>query len=252
MDDVRTHVRREMDGEHGDVVRITLNRPEVRNAQTPQMWDYLAEIGESLPQEVRFVILRGEGVDFSAGLDRGVFADTSSDGMIAALQRDPDAFIVQAQRAFRVWTQIPQIVIAAVQGNVIGAGFQLALASDLLIAEPDARFALRETSIGLVPDLGGTGALIDAIGYRRTFALCATGDFLSAEQARDAGIVDEITSDLAATIEQRLSRLREVDAGSLTDLKRLLRAVASDQDSWSKERRIQIDRLQTLFGSHRP
>lgn len=252
MDDVRTHVRREMDGEHGDVVRITLNRPEVRNAQTPQMWDYLAEIGESLPQEVRFVILRGEGVDFSAGLDRGVFADTSSDGMIAALQRDPDAFIVQAQRAFRVWTQIPQIVIAAVQGNVIGAGFQLALASDLLIAEPDARFALRETSIGLVPDLGGTGALIDAIGYRRTFALCATGDFLSAEQARDAGIVDEITSDLAATIEQRLSRLREVDAGSLTDLKRLLRAVASDQDSWSKERRIQIERLQTLFGSHRP
>ena len=252
MDDVRTHVRREMDGEHGDVVRITLNRPEVRNAQTPQMWDYLAEIGESLPQEVRFVILRGEGVDFSAGLDRGVFADASSDGMIATLQRDPDAFIVQAQRAFRVWTQIPQIVIAAVQGNVIGAGFQLALASDLLIAEPDARFALRETSIGLVPDLGGTGALIDAIGYRRTFALCATGDFLSAEQARDAGIVDEITSDLAATIEQRLSRLREVDAGSLTDLKRLLRAVASDQDSWSKERRIQIDRLQTLFGSHRP
>ena len=252
MDDVRTHVRREMDGEHGDVVRITLNRPEVRNAQTPQMWDYLAEIGESLPQEVRFVILRGEGVDFSAGLDRGVFADTSSDGMIAELQRDPDAFIVQAQRAFRVWTQIPQIVIAAVQGNVIGAGFQLALASDLLIAEPDARFALRETSIGLVPDLGGTGALIDAIGYRRTFALCATGDFLSAEQARDAGIVDEITSDLAATIEQRLSRLREVDAGSLTDLKRLLRAVASDQDSWSKERRIQIERLQTLFGSHRP
>lgn len=252
MDDARTHVRREMDGEHGDVVRITLNRPEVRNAQTPHMWDYLAEIGESLPQEVRFVILRGEGVDFSAGLDRGVFADTSSDGMVAALQRDPDAFIVQAQRAFRVWTQIPQIVIAAVQGNVIGAGFQLALASDLLIAEPDARFALRETSIGLVPDLGGTGALIDAIGYRRTFALCATGDFLSAEQARDAGIVDEITSDLAATIEQRLSRFREVDAGSLTDLKRLLRAVASDQDSWSEERRIQIERLRTLFGSHRP
>ena len=252
MDDARNHVRREVAGEHGDVVRITLNRPEVRNAQTPQMWDYLAEIGESLPDKARFVILRGEGVDFSAGLDRGIFADTSSDGMIAALQRDPDAFIVQAQRAFQVWTQIPQIVIAAVQGNVIGAGFQLALASDLLIAEPDARFALRETSIGLVPDLGGTGALIDAIGYRRTFALCATGDFLSAEQARDAGIVDEITSDLAATIEQRLSRLREVDAGSLTDLKRLLRAVASDQDSWSKERRIQIERLQTLFGSHRP
>jgi len=252
MDDARNQVRRELRGEHGDVVRITLNRPEVRNAQTPQMWDYLAEIGESLPDEARFVILRGEGVDFSAGLDRNIFADTSADGMIAALKRDPDAFIVQAQRAFRVWTQIPQIVIAAVQGNVIGAGFQLALASDLLIAGPDARFALRETSIGLVPDLGGTGALIDAIGYRRTFAMCATGDFLSAEQARDAGIVDEIAPDLETAIEQRISRLREVNAGSLTDLKRLLRTVASDQDSWSDERRIQIERLQALFGSSQP
>ena len=249
MDDTRTYVRRELDAEHGDVLRITLSRPDVRNAQTPQMWDYLAEIGESVPDQVRFVVLCGEGVDFSAGLDRGIFADTSSDGMIAALQRDPDGFIVQAQRAFRVWTQIPQIVIAAVQGNVIGAGFQLALASDLMIAQPDARFALRETSIGLVPDLGGTGALIDVIGYRRTFALCATGDFLSAEQAREAGIVDEIAPDLGSAIEQRISRLREVNAGSLTDLKRLLRSVASDQDSWSNERRIQIERLQALFGS---
>jgi len=252
MDDVRNHVRREVGGAHGDVVRITLNRPEVRNAQTPQMWDYLAEIGGTIPHEARFVVLQGEGVDFSAGLDRGIFADTSPDGMIAALRRDPDAFIVQAQRAFRVWTQIPQIVIAAVQGNVIGAGFQLALASDLLIAGPDARFALRETSIGLVPDLGGTGALIDAIGYRRTFALCATGDFLSAELARETGIVEEVTSDLEAAIEQRIARLREVNAGSLTDLKRLLRTVASDQDSWSDERRIQIERLQALFGSSQP
>lgn len=246
MDDVKTQVLVQVDD---DVVRITLNRPEVRNAQTPQMWDYLAELGESLPEQARFVVVAGAGVDFSAGLDRGIFADTSSTGMIASLQRDPDGFIARAQRAFRVWTQVPQVVVAAVQGNVIGAGFQLALASDLLIADNGARFALRETSIGLVPDLGGTGALIDAIGYRRTFALCATGDFLPAAQARDAGLVHELTSDLTASTHELIDRLRGVDRGSITDLKRLLRAVASDQDSWDAERRIQIQRLQGLFGA---
>lgn len=249
MDDVSTLVLCEIDGDHGDVVRITLNRPDVRNAQTPQMWDYLAELGNSLPKEARFVVLSGAGVDFSAGLDRGIFADTSPEGMIASLQRDPDAFIARAQQAFSVWAQIPQVVIAAVQGNVIGAGFQLALASDLIIADPGARFAMRETSIGLVPDLGGTGALIDAIGYRRTFALCATGEFLPAAQAHADGLVHEIAPDVMAATDQRIAQLREVDAGSLADLKRLLRTVARDQDSWSDERRIQIERLQTLFGS---
>ena len=118
----------------GDTLTVTLNRPEVRNAQTPQMWRTLASIARGVPAHVRFVLLTGSGVDFSAGLDRAVLADTGTDGMIAALQADATGFIEAAQEGFRAWQQIPQTVIAAVQGNVIGAGFQLALASDILIA----------------------------------------------------------------------------------------------------------------------
>jgi enoyl-CoA hydratase/carnithine racemase len=140
-------------------------------------------------------------------------------------------------------------VIAAVQGNVIGAGFQLALASDVLIAEPSARFALRESAIGLVPDLGGTGALIDALGYRRTFALCATGDFLSAEQAAAVGLVHSIDEDLHAGVDRLCEQLRAVDAGAVADVKRLLRRVAGDQDSWQAEREVQLGRLRALFGT---
>lgn len=231
----------------GDVFRVTLNRPEVRNAQTPQMWAHLAELATSIPADVRFVVLAGSGVDFSAGLDRGVFADTGPDGMIAALQQDPSAFIASAQKAFRAWTQIPQTVIAAVQGNVIGAGFQLALASDLLVAQSDARFALRETSIGLIPDLGGTGALVDALGYHRTFALCATGDFLSAEAAWEAGLVHAVSDDLETAVSDLIQRLRGIAPGALADLKDLLRTVATDQDSWDAERTVQIRRLAALF-----
>lgn len=235
----------------GDVWHVRLNRPEVRNAQTPEMWLRLAQLATEVPDTARFVVLSGEGVDFSAGLDRAVFADSGPQGMIAALQSNPDAFIASAQEAFRRWTALPQIVIAQVQGNVIGAGFQLALASDLMVADHSARFALRETSIGLVPDLGGTGALVDALGYRRTFALCATGDFLSAEQALQAGLVHTLSDDPASEVAALIGRLREVDPGSLADLKRLLRAVARDQDSWDVERSVQLGRLSALFGQGR-
>lgn len=232
----------------GETLRVTLNRPEVRNAQTPQMWDQLATIAQSIPDDVRFVVLAGAGVDFSAGLDTGVLADASETGMIAALRSDADGFIARAQAAFRSWTTIPQTVVAVVHGNVIGAGFQLALASDVIFAAPDARFALRETSLGLIPDLGGTGALIDSVGYRRTFAMCATGDFLSASDAHSAGLVFEIHDDPMAAAENFLDRLRDRDSGTIADLKALLRRVASDQNSWDAERLIQLRRLAALFG----
>jgi enoyl-CoA hydratase/carnithine racemase len=232
----------------GDTLTVTLNRPEVRNAQTPDMWQTLATLARSVPTDVRFVVLTGAGVDFSAGLDRAVLADSGPEGMIARLQADASGFIEAAQEGFRAWSQIPQTVIAVVQGNVIGAGFQLALASDVIIAEPGARFALRETSIGLVPDLGGTGALIDALGYRRTFALCATGDFLSAAEAANAGLVHAVEEDVVAALTRLCDQLRGVDAGAVADLKQLLRQVASDQDSWHHERNMQLGRLQALFG----
>lgn len=245
MSDPSMHVLTELDG---DVLRVTLNRPDVRNAQTPQMWERLAAIATSVPEQARFVVLDGKGVDFSAGLDRNVLTDTGPDGMVASLQTDPDAFIRRAQDAFRAWTGIPQVVIAVVQGNVIGAGFQLALASDIMLADPTARFALREASIGLIPDLGGTGALIDALGYRRTFAICATGDFLTAQDATAAGIVHHLSENPHEDLVQLLESLRAFNPAVLGDLKALLRSVASDQDSWTVERETQLNRLQALFG----
>lgn len=229
----------------GDCATVNLTRPHVRNAQTPEMWNQLAEIGRSMSDDVRFVVLRGEGEDFSAGLDRQALAGP----MIDQLRDNPQPFIAAAQAGFAVWSHIPQTVIAEVQGNAIGAGFQLALASDVIIAASNARFAMRETSLGLVPDLGGTGALVDAIGYRRTFALCATGDFLSADQAHQWGVVQQVVDDASAAVTALLDQLRGVDASALGDLKALLRTVARDQQSWDAERDVQLRRLAALFGS---
>ena len=229
----------------GDWATVSLSRPHVRNAQTSEMWNQLAQIGQSMSDDVRFVVLRGEGEDFSAGLDRHAFAGP----MIDQLRDDPHPFITAAQAGFAVWSNIPQTVIAQVQGNAIGAGFQLALASDVIIAASNARFAMRETSLGLVPDLGGTGALVDAIGYRRTFALCATGDFLSADQAHRWGVVHQVADDASAAVTALVDKLRGVDPGALRDLKALLRTVARDQQSWDAEREVQLRRLAALFGT---
>ena len=231
----------------GDVLRVRLNRPEVRNAQTPAMWEQLATIADEIPAGTRFVVLSGEGKDFSAGLDRAVLAE----GMLTDLQADPDAFIARAQEGFARWTRIPQVVIAQVQGNAIGAGFQLALASDMIIASPDARFAMKEVSIGLVPDLGGTGALVDAVGYRRAFALCATGSFLSAEDALAWGVVHQIAEDPRLAVDELLGHLRQLDGATIADIKALLQAVSTDRYSWEKERSSQVRRLATLFGGMR-
>ena len=236
-----THIAVTVDG---DCATVSLTRPDVRNAQTPEMWNQLAAIGRSMLDDVRFVVLRGEGDDFSSGLDRNALAGP----MIEQLRDDPQPFISAAQAGFAVWNNIPQIVIAQVQGNAIGAGFQLALASDVIVAAPNSRFAMRETSLGLVPDLGGTGALVDALGYRRTFALCATGDFLSVEEAHRWGVVHQIADDVSAAVATLVEQLRGVDAGALRDLKALLRTVARDQQSWDAERDVQLRRLAALFG----
>jgi enoyl-CoA hydratase/carnithine racemase len=230
-----------------DVMRVTLNRPEVRNAQTPAMWEQLAHIASDIPAAVRFVVLTGRGQDFSAGLDRSVLAE----GMLTELQAEPDDFIARAQEGFARWTRIPQVVIAQVHGNAIGAGFQLALASDVIVAAPGTRFAMREVSIGLVPDLGGTGALIDALGYRRAFALCATGDFLSAEQAHEWGLVHALAEDPKTATDEFMESLRHLDGSAIADIKVLLQSVASDRDSWKQERSSQLTRLATLFGTSR-
>jgi len=236
-----THIAVTVDG---DCATVSLTRPDVRNAQTPEMWNQLADIGRSMPDDVRFVVLRGEGDDFSSGLDRNALAGP----MIEQLRDDPQPFISAAQAGFAVWNNIPQIVIAQIQGNAIGAGFQLALASDVIVAAPNSRFAMRETSLGLVPDLGGTGALVDALGYRRTFTLCATGDFLSVDEAHRWGVVHQIADDVSAAVATLVEQLRGVDAGALRDLKALLRTVARDQQSWDAERDVQLRRLAALFG----
>jgi enoyl-CoA hydratase/carnithine racemase len=207
-----TDVRLEIDGA---LAVVTLDRPERRNAQTPATWRELAAIGRELPGDVRVVLLRAAGPSFCAGLDRRMLDAEGIPGEIgfgelarlddAAL----DAVLATYQEAFTWWGRPDLVTVAAVQGHAVGAGFQLALACDLRVCAADARFAMRETSLGLVPDLGGTGPLVELVGSARALEICLTGRWVDAEEAERIGLaavvvpgdqLDDAARDLAAAV----------------------------------------------------
>ncbi len=173
------------------VLTITLDRPDIRNAQLPATWEALTHIGSRVPAGVRVVIVRGAGESFSAGLDRSMFSP-GADSVLGQLASAPDSVahsrIAEFQRGF-TWLADPSFVsIAAVTGHAVGAGFQLALACDLLLAADDAQFCMAEVGLGLVPDLGGTAPLVRAVGYQRALEICATGRRVGAAEAVRIGL----------------------------------------------------------------
>lgn len=178
----------------GDVVTVTLCNPSARNAQTPATWRRLAGIPSLLTDDVRAVVLTSEGPSFSAGLDRRMLTAEGVPGeeSLLTLTTHPDAqideFIRGAQAAFTWWRRVPQLTVALVQGHAIGAGFQLALACDFMIVADDAQLAMRETSLGLVPDLAGTAPLVEKVGYSRALEICASGRFVGADEAVRLGL----------------------------------------------------------------
>jgi enoyl-CoA hydratase/carnithine racemase len=250
------HVRIER---QGAVVHVTLCNPSARNAQTPATWRRLASVPALLTPDVRAVVLRGEGPSFSAGLDRrmltpeGVPGEESILSLAAHGDEEMDRFIQQAQAAFAWWHRVPQVTVALVQGHAIGAGLQLALACDLMIVADDAQLAMRETSLGLVPDLAGTAPLVARVGYSRAFEICATGRFVGAEEAVRLGIAIEQApvEDLRTRLEALLAPILAAMPGAVSELKHLLSGAATATDQLARERAAQIRRLaelRTLLG----
>ncbi|MGW3340387.1 enoyl-CoA hydratase/isomerase family protein [Streptomyces sp. NPDC001009] len=237
---------------------VTLTNPAKRNAQSPALWRALAEAGQALPGSVRVVVLRGEGKSFSAGLDRQMFTPEGIEGeptFIALARRDDagiDATISAYQEAFTWWRRNDIVSIAAVQGHAIGAGFQLALACDLRVVADDVQFAMRETSLGLVPDLTGTHPLVGLVGYARALEICVTGRFVHAEEAVVSGLasvavpaaeLDGAAADLASAV---LAAPRD----AVVETKALLRGATgrSFDEQRTAERAAQTRRLRDLAG----
>lgn len=243
----------------GIVATVTLDKPEKRNSQTPAMWRALAEIGAAIPDDVRVVVVRGNGPAFSAGLDRAMLDPSGGEGeeTVAQLLASDDASISATiddyQRGF-TWLRDPRFVsVAAVQGYAIGAGFQLALSCDIRIVTDDAQLCMKESALGLVPDLTGTKPLVDCVGYSRALEICATARMVGAAEAVGIGLALAAVpaAELATTVDDLVGALTAAPHGAVSETKALLLGAGRrDLDEQRRlEREAQTRRFRDLAGA---
>lgn len=203
---------------------ITIARPERRNALTTTTADELRAAIEDAPAaNIRSIVLTGQGGHFSAGGDATAILE-----IIASREDDAPLHLMQTFHALveAIW-ESPLPVIAAASGVVYGGAFNLALACDLIFASDDARFCQVFLRRGVVPDVGGAYLLPRLVGMQRAKQLMFLTDELTADEAKDMGIVNQVfaTPDEAyAAATAAAARLRDTAAFPLAMTKQLMNA----------------------------
>jgi len=235
------------------VATVTLDRADALNAQTPQMWARLRDIGCALDRDVRVVVVRGSGRAFSAGIDRQMLAPAGGLSALARLpQAEADAVLAGYQAAFDWLGEDRFVSVAAVQGYAIGAGLQLALACDLRVLADDAQLCLPETGLGLVPDLGGTRALASLVGPSRALEMCLTGRRVGAAEALQIGLATVVVpaADLDAAVGDLVAALLAPPAAAVRETKALIAGAMarSPVNQQTAERAAQLRRIRDLTG----
>jgi enoyl-CoA hydratase/carnithine racemase len=171
----------------GAIAYVTLNRPRVLNAFSVAMRDDLYEVLSAIKidDEVRAVVVKGAGEKaFCAGADLSEFLTAPS--VVKARH------IRGVRDLWRLFVSMPMPLIAALHGHVLGSGMEIALFCDLRIASDDVLFGLPEVGLGLIPGAGGTQTLPRVMGLSRSLDMLLTGRRLTAEEARDAGLVNRV------------------------------------------------------------
>jgi 2-(1,2-epoxy-1,2-dihydrophenyl)acetyl-CoA isomerase len=182
----------------GGVLTLRLNRPESRNAINTVLRYQLRDALQSaaVDAEVRVVVLRGDRTAFCAG------------GDIKEMSGDPAVNTVKLGLAKQIVTSIADMakpVVAVVQGHAAGAGFSLAVACDIIVADDNAKFHASFVGRGLVPDMGASYWLVRQLGLHRAKDLLLTGRSLTAREATELGLVTRYWPD--GDFEERLGEL---------------------------------------------
>jgi enoyl-CoA hydratase/carnithine racemase len=175
---------------------VTLARADKHNALDVAMFEAIIGAAEQLATEpgVRAIVLHGEGPSFCSGLDvKSVIAmGDGLDGLLEPLRGEvPNWF----QRAAYDWLRAPVPVIAAIHGNCLGGGLQIALAADIRIATPEARLSVMEVRLGLIPDMSISRTLPRLVGIDVAKELTYTGRTISGAEAHELGLVTHLATD---------------------------------------------------------
>jgi enoyl-CoA hydratase/carnithine racemase len=173
------------EGEHIAVVKLEReNKLNALNLATRKdLAAAFMQLGEN--EQVRVIVLTGGAKAFAAGADIKEFIDA---GPIELIKR-------RVEQYWRVISQVPQPVIAAVNGFALGGGFELAMVCDIIVAGEGAKFGQPEIRIGIMPGSGGTQRILRTAGKYHAMRLCLTGERISAQEAHAMGLVSNLVAD---------------------------------------------------------
>jgi 2-(1,2-epoxy-1,2-dihydrophenyl)acetyl-CoA isomerase len=209
------------------VAVITLNNPEIRNALSDKMMDELLLALDEIEKddEIRAVVITGAGRAFSSG------------GNVSGMQRLTESATLARDAVFRLSklimriTELEKPIIAAVNGAAVGAGCNLALAADIVVASEGAVFSEIFVRIGLLPDAGGMFILPRLVGVSNAKRLCFTGDMVNAAEAERMGLANKVVpaEQLEAEALGLAERLAQGPTKAIALTKRIInRSLSSD------------------------
>lgn len=198
---------------------LTIDRPQVKNALDPDGWDALGDALQRVAQdpEARVLVFTGAGGDFCSGTDLG-----------GARDEHPTMRLRRLNRAAALLHDMPLPVIAQVEGVAVGAGWNMALLCDFVIASTTARFGALFTRRGLSPDFGGSWLLPRLVGLQQAKRLALLPELIGAQEAADLGLVSWVQEpeELAPFVASIADKLAAGPPVALAQTKRLLNSAA--------------------------
>jgi enoyl-CoA hydratase len=198
------------------IAYVTLNRPQALNVYNIQMRDDLYEVLIAIKDdsEVRVAIFKGAGEKaFCAGADLSEFLTAPSPIVTRQVRFERDVW--------GLFFSVPQPLIAALHGFVLGSGIEIALCCDIRIASEDTKFGLPEVGLGIIPAAGGTQTLPRTIGRGRALDMLLTSRWVSGEEALQYGLVNRLVprDKLLETAEEMARKIASYDATAVRNAK---------------------------------
>lgn len=200
----------------GPVLRVSLNRPEVRNALNDELIASLYQLFTTLSSEIRVVVLSGEGTAFCAGGDL--------EWMRKAAGYSEEENLADAMRISKMFTAIRDcqaVTIASVHGAAMGGGCGIIAACDVAVSSEDAKYAFSEVKLGLIPATISP-VVIDRIGKGHSRALFATGEVFNAAHALQIGLVHEVSAARERAVDKKVRAILSAGPKAIVGAKRLV------------------------------
>ena len=203
----------------GQTQVVRFNRPEKMNAITRDMYAGLTSALNDAAGDflVRTVVITSEGDHFTAGNDIKDF-----------MANPPTEDSSDVARFLASLLEFPKPLIAAVKGNAVGVGTTMLLHCDIVIASPNTSFSMPFTSLGLVPEAGSTKLFPELVGYQRAARIFMTGDPFTADEAKEMGLVETITSDPEKVAMEIAEQIGQQPPQAIINTKALMKAGKHD------------------------